>query len=95
MSSSIYAEQINSAHIQGQAAAREKATRARQEALKKEQTMIKGLEESANTNVREREARQQYAEQQPEDSEQDAAEDRENENPGKEGGTFGHIDLTA
>jgi hypothetical protein len=57
MSGTIYAEQVNSAQIQGQAAARERATRARQEALKDERTMIEGLEDAARLDLDEREGR--------------------------------------
>ena len=57
ISSSVYAEQISSAQIQGQATARERATRARQEAIKTEQAQIKALEEANHAGVKDREAR--------------------------------------
>lgn len=57
LSNSVYAEQISSAQIQGQAAARERATRARQEAIKTEQAQIKALEEANHAGVKDREAR--------------------------------------
>ena len=73
MSGSVYAEQMNSAQVQGQAAARERAARARQEALEHEQAQIKSLEESAKSSVEDREARQQHPGNNPD---RDDAEDR-------------------
>ena len=53
ISSTIYAEQMNSAQIQGQAAARERAVRIQTEALKSTQSGIKRLESSEKTGTRE------------------------------------------
>ena len=94
ISSTIYAEQINSAQIQGQQAARERATRARQEALQHQASAVKRLEESAKADVQEREAdrrQQQFA-----DGSQDAGDhEGEESNSEEQGGRLHHIDLTA
>lgn len=89
VSSSIYAEQMNSAQIQGQAAAREKAIRARQEALKAENAMIQGLEDSAKLDVRD----QKKDKQQQGGQQQSSAEGRDENSILQEDGLF-HIDLT-
>jgi len=57
MSGSIYAEQVASAQIQGQAAARERATRVRQEEIKNEKTSVHELEETTKVDVKEQEER--------------------------------------
>ena len=96
MSSSVYAEQINSAQIQGQVAARERATRARQEAMKNEQAAVKSLEDMENIDIRERErSQQQYPNGEPREDEETATEDRHGEHESQEGvRAFRHIDLT-
>ena len=95
LSGSVYAEQMNSAQIQGQQSAKERATRVRQEAIKDEQAMIKGLEDAVEIDIREREGQRQQAQQDL------AAFDERNtaEDPGGEESPeerrAGHIDLTA
>ncbi len=93
IASTIYAEQINSAQIQGQAAARERANRLRQERLKDEQAMIVGLEESAKVDIREREGQHQGADYAFEEH-RNAAEDRDENTETEEFEEVRHIDLT-
>jgi len=95
ISSTIYAEQINSAQIQGQQAARERATRARQEALQHESAAVKRLEEAAKSDIQERESdrkQQQLAEQ---GSHHAGDQEGEETFSDEEGGVLHHIDLTA
>ena len=96
MSSSVYAEQMNSAQIQGAAAARERAIRARQEALKDEQAQITGLQESSKSGIQDRERQQGGAEAEAQErSESDSAEDGDmDDTTSNEGGGNRHIDLT-
>lgn len=94
ISNSVYAEQMNSAQIQGQAAARERATRARQEAIKAEQAQIAGLEESTKPGVNDREGRNGGASQEEAEERSESAEDREVWEPTQEGGARRRIDLT-
>jgi len=93
ISSTIYAEQINSAQIQGQAAARERANRIREERLKDEQAMIVGLEESAKVDIREREGQHHDADYAFQEQKH-AAEDREEDTETEEFEGVRHIDLT-
>ena len=96
MSGSIYAEQMNSAQLQGQQSAKERATRVRQEAIKDEQAMIKGLEDSVQIDIREREGQRQQARQDlAAFDEHNTAEDSGDQEASEYGGTFGRIDLTA
>ena len=97
MSNSVYADQMNSAQIQGQAAARERATRARQQALKDEQAMITRLEETAKSGIKEHEQKNQGRSQQDKAREHsETAEDQaEDYNQTEVVDGFGHIDLTA
>jgi ATPase subunit of ABC transporter with duplicated ATPase domains len=97
MSNSVYADQMNSAQIQGQAAARERATRARQQALKDEQAMITRLEESAKSEIKERENKKQGQSQQEKAREhsETAEGQAEDNNQMEVVDGFGHIDLTA
>ncbi len=92
MSGSVYAEQMNSAQIQGQAAAREKAARVKQEALRNEQAQIKSLEEAAESSVEDREARPQHPGNHP--GREDAEDRDEPHTSDKEAGGIRHIDLT-
>ena len=94
MSGSIYAEQINSAQIQGQAAARERAARVRRETLKDEQAMIVGLEEAVRVDIREREGQQQSAEQDHAFQEHRHAAEGQDEEELELEGAFKRIDLT-
>ncbi len=96
MSNSVYAEQMHSAQIQGQTAARERATRARQEADKTERAQIRGLEEATKPGVSDREHRngQEPFQSEEEDRSEARAEDRELEIPPDLVDFRRHIDLT-
>ncbi len=101
ISNTVYAEQINSAQIQGQAAARDRATRVRQEALKDEQAMINSLEEAATVDIKDQERRRHGATPQEAEQEEayqehpeDAGEDAGGEPVAQNSGTSRHIDLT-
>lgn len=95
ISNSVYAEQMNSAQIQGQAAARERAARARQEAIKAEQAQIAGLEEATKPGVNERESRNgQASDQDADERSEESAEDREDSLTQTQGSSRHRIDLT-
>ena len=81
ISSSIYADQVNTAQISGQQAARERTMRAQQEALKQEQTAIQKLEESdkLDINEQERQRNQQFFEADEEEEEQEATPEDDND----------------
>jgi len=96
LSSSVYAEQMNSAQIQGQHAASERAARLRQEKFLQEQASIQQAVEANKTGVKERDGRQPGSEQ--EMSGDDDTVDRD-EATGTEAGAATdegahHIDLT-
>ena len=98
ISGTVYAEQINSAQIQAQAAARERATRIRQEALKDEQAMISRLEEAATVDIKDEEDnRERHAgeEQAFQENAQDAAQGPDEEQEaGETEKVIRHIDFT-
>lgn len=95
MSGTIYAEQVNSAQIQGQAAARERATRARQEALQDERAMIEGLEDATRLALDERDQRGGPGHHSLSDGEEGDREGQENEAPRTTGEEVIHrIDFT-
>lgn len=95
MANSVYAEQFNSAHLQGQQAARERAARLHQEMIKDEQTKTAKTKEAADTDVKERE-RDQGGEGSYGHAAFDDEELEENDIDGQKevGGPVRHIDLT-
>ena len=97
MSGSVYAEQMNSAQIQGQHAANERAARLRQEKFLQEQASIQQAVEANKTDIEERQGHGR----QPgsEGDEGDEAVDREEETAMGEDSPAAdeevrHIDLT-
>jgi Flp pilus assembly protein TadB len=94
LSNSVYAEQINSAQIQGQQASKDRATRLRQETLKDEQTTISSLEEAMKTDVKERDERRHDAEQELLEERERNAEDQDGLEGEVSASPFRHIDLT-
>lgn len=93
ISNSVYAEQVNSAQLQGQATAREQATRARQEAVKHEQAQINGLEDANKPGVKDRERRNQQASQDADKRSGKDADDRDDQQS-QSSDARGHIDFT-
>ena len=63
LSSSVYAEQMNSAQIQGQQAASERAARLRQEKFLQEQAAVQQTVEAGKTDIKERDGREPGSEQ--------------------------------
>ncbi len=73
ISNTVYAEQINSAQIQGHQAAKERAARALQEANREQAMSIKALQDSAEIGVRDEHGRgRQHPDQPPEGEEEEA-----------------------
>ena len=95
MSSTVYAEQLNSAQIQGQQASRERATRARQEALQHESAAVKRLEEAAKSDIQEGESQRKHQQFSEEGSHNAGDQEGEETFSDEKGGVLHHIDLTA
>lgn len=70
MSSSVYAEQINSAQVQGQQAARDRASRVVQEAIKENQAAVQRTEESNQIGAREDDERREQSADEQRDGEE-------------------------
>lgn len=75
ISSMIYADQMNTAHISGSQAARERAMRVQQEALKEAESQIKKVEELDKLDIKEEEERRRKEEQAFNEQEEQAAEE--------------------
>jgi hypothetical protein len=76
ISSMIYADQINTAQISGSQAARDRAMRVQEEAMKEAQSQIQSVEELDKLDVREEEERRRQ-EQHAFDEQEEQAQDGE------------------
>ncbi len=100
ISGSIYAEQVASAQIQGQAAARDRATRVRQEEIKDEKTSVHELEESTKVDIKEQDERrrepyQGLFDEDAEEGTRSTVDSRDGESPDLEDERgIRHIDVT-
>jgi hypothetical protein len=94
MSNSVYAEQISSAQIQGQQAARERATRARQETILHENAAVQQLRDSSKAALRERERERRRREAEAREDSEDIVADQEAQTDSETRTRFSHIDLT-
>lgn len=75
ISSMIYADQINTAQVSGTQAARDRAMRVQQEALKEAEAKIKKVEELGKLDIREEEERRRQEDHAFDEQEEQPAED--------------------
>ena len=102
ISNTVYAEQINSAQIQGHQAAKERAARALQEANREHAMSIKALQDSAEIGVRDEHRQGRQNPDQSLEEEDEEAQDRssaytlsgEEANHEKQVSGFSSIDVT-
>ena len=96
ISNTVYAEQINSAQIQGQQAAKERANHALHETLRQEATKVKALEDSAEIGVREehQKERQTHQEGEAQDDQGSPASDEAEEKEIIASDAYHSIDVT-
>ena len=94
MSNSVYAEQMHSAQIQGQLAAKERAARLRQEQLKQEQAAVAKMAEAGQAGIREREENGGHAQHNLDDETVVDREDDSQEASADTDEEVRHIDLT-